>query len=237
MVDRGADDNYVCCGFQIRSSCTFRFLRRGGGTDILDVLQSDEPLSTSEGNLLFEWTLTDPDTDVTARLYAADGLFHFWTSDAGWYRVDPRTRRIEMSDHSDAIRREQRLWGLPTVLCATERGDFALHAAAVEAAPGAAILLAAPRQFGKTTLALACHSHGHRLLSEDTACCSVSADPVVFPGPASIRLRPDTFDGNVPPERRSRRSETTEYISRSVLTGWATEGQCPLKRLSSCGRR
>jgi len=198
MVDQGDQDAFACFGFRIRSSCPFRFLRRGGGGDVLDVVEASGPLSTADSNLLFEWTLRDPDAEVTARLYAANGWFHFWTSDAGWYRIDPRARRIEISDHGDALRREQRLWGLPTVLCVKERGDFALHAAAVEIDSGA-ILFAAPGRFGKTTLALACHAQGYRLLTEDTACCRVTGEPLLFPGPASVRLRPDTFDGHAPP--------------------------------------
>jgi hypothetical protein len=95
------------------------------------------------------------------------------------------------------VRREQRLWGVPTMLCFMERGDFGLHAAAVEVA-GAAILLAAPGRFGKTTLALAFHARGYRLLTEDTACCRMAAGPLLLPGPTSVRLRPDIFHGEAP---------------------------------------
>jgi hypothetical protein len=191
------DDGRTCFGFSVRSPHPFRFLRRGGAQDQLEVVQAAEPLSAGEEHLLFEWTLRDPGAAVTAKLYAARGLYHFWTSDAGWYRIDPRARRIEMSDHVDEIRREQRLWGVPTALCVKDRGDLALHAAAVEVG-GGAIVLAAPGRFGKTTLALAFHREGYRMLTEDTACCSLSPDPVLFPGPTSVRLRPDMFNGQSP---------------------------------------
>ena len=107
-------------------------------------------------------------------------VFHFWTNDAGWYRIDPVANKIEMSPHEDEIRREQRLWGVPTALCVQNRGDFVLHAAAVEV-EGSAILLAAPGRFGKTTLALAFHRHGYRVLTEDTACCGSSSGPRAVP--------------------------------------------------------
>jgi hypothetical protein len=78
-----------------------------------------------------------------------------------------------------------------------ERGDFGLHAAAVEV-EDTAILLAAPGRHGKTTLALAFHARGHRLLTEDTACCRASSVPLLLPGPTSVRLRPDIFRGKAP---------------------------------------
>jgi hypothetical protein len=159
----------------------------------------DEPFEAPpQKTLLFEWTLQDPSADVTARLYGSSGIYQFWTSDAGWYRIDPVKRKIEICEHEDAIRQEQRLWSIPTALCYMERGDFALHAAAVEVA-GKAIIFAAPGRFGKTTLALAFHRHGYRLLTEDTACCSLAPEPFLLPGPTSIRLRPDMFDGQAPP--------------------------------------
>jgi hypothetical protein len=198
MVAPGSGhDGWSCYGFAIRSGYPLKFVRHGGGKETLEVVQSAAPLEATQATLLREWTLRDAKTDFTARLYDANGVFHFCTSDAGWYRVDPRARRIEMSNHADEIRREQRLWGIPTALCLKDRGDLVLHAAAVEV-NGAAILLAAPGRFGKTTLALAFHRNGYRLLTEDTACCSLSSEPVLFPGPTCVRLRPDMFDGDAP---------------------------------------
>ena len=105
-----------------------------------------------------------------------------------------------MSDHPDEIRKEQRLWGIPTMVCARQRGDLVLHAAAAEI-EGGAVLLAAPGRFGKTTLALALHRSGYRLLTEDTACCTSSSAPELYPGPTSVRLRPDMFDGVAPADQ------------------------------------
>ena len=193
------EERQSCYGFQVNSSCSLRFLRKGGGQETLEVIEMAGPFGAPpRETLLLEWTLRDPSADVTARLYGSDGIFQFWTSDAGWYRIDPAARKIEISEHEDEIRREQRLWGVPTALCYMERGDFALHAAAVEV-DGRAIILAAPGRFGKTTLALAFHRQGYRLLTEDTTCCSLAPEPFLLPGPTSIRLRPDMFDGHAPP--------------------------------------
>ena len=197
--DECSKEDRCCFGFRVNSSCALRFLRKGDGQEVLEVVELAGPFEAPpQETLLFEWTLRDPSSDVTARLYGSDGIFQFWTSDAGWYRIDPAARKIEVSEHEDEIRREQRLWGIPTALCYMERGDFALHAAAVEVA-GKAILLAAPGRFGKTTLALAFHRQGYRLLTEDTACCSLAPEPFLLPGPTSVRLRPDMFDGVAPP--------------------------------------
>ena len=191
------NDRPSCFGFAVSSTCDFRFLRRGGGADRLEVVEADGQLSAPDSTLLLEWTVRDPTADITARLYGVDGIYHFWTTDAGWYRIDPAARRIEISDHKDEIRREHRLWGVPTALCAKQRGDFVLHGAAVEV-DGGAILMAAPGRFGKSTLALAFHRQGYRILTEDTACCALRPGPVLYPGPTSIRLRPDMFDGQAP---------------------------------------
>jgi hypothetical protein len=123
--------------------------------------------------------------------------FEFWVTDAGAYRIDPGGGCIEMPVCSDEIVREQRLWGIPATLCYMHRGDLSLHAAAVEVGAGA-VVLAAPGRYGKTTLALAFHRHGYRVLSEDLTCCRVTASPAVLPGPALLRVRTDVFDGHAP---------------------------------------
>ena len=57
---------------------------------------------------------------------------------------------------------------------------------------GRALLLAAPRTFGKTTLAAGFHAAGHRLLAEDTSCLRPRAQGIeLVPGPAMLRLRLD----------------------------------------------
>jgi hypothetical protein len=72
-------------------------------------------------------------------------------------------------------------------------GDLVLHAAGVEVG-GMGILLSGPGKTGKTTLAAAFHGSGHRLLSDDMTGCRLDPKPVVLPGPALARLRPDSAE-------------------------------------------
>jgi hypothetical protein len=88
------------------------------------------------------------------------------------------------------VARELRLFGVPTAICAFAAGDVAMHASAVEVG-GHGVVLAGPSMYGKTTLAAAFAAAGHRLLTEDTTRISAGETPLVFPGPAAVRLRAD----------------------------------------------
>src|SRR5712692_8018069 len=107
--------------------------------------------------------------------------------------LDRRHTPITVPPCPDPVRIEERLWGIPVSLCYLPRGDFGIHAAAVEVA-GSGILLAAPGRFGKTTLAAAFLAAGHRVLSEDLSCCRLAPGPFVLPGPAMLRVRRDVYD-------------------------------------------
>jgi hypothetical protein len=143
-----------------------------------------------------EWHLRGS-PHLSAKLHFDNDRYHFWISDAGWYHIDPVSGTIQIPEDGDEIIREHRLWGLPTLLCATHRGDFFLHAAAVEI-DEKAVLLAAPGCHGKTTLAMGFHREGYRVISEDSACCRLASTPAILPGPAILRIRPDVFDGRAP---------------------------------------
>ena len=79
------------------------------------------------------------------------------------------------------------------MLCFLSRGDLALHASCVEV-DGRALVLAAPRRFGKTALATAFAGAGYRVLAEDLVCLSPGSQPSVIPGPAMLRVRRDVAD-------------------------------------------
>jgi hypothetical protein len=184
-------------GFSIRTQQTLRFLRSGGGAETLDIVASQEPRTRPEVEPLADWALAGTEYQARASLYRVEGGYEFWTTDAGRYYVDPENRRIEIPGSGDEIVREQRLWGIPIMLCYIHRGDFPLHAATVELGSGA-VLFAAPSKYGKTTLALAFHRHGYRVLSEDLVCCRPGASCEVLPGPAVVRMRTDVYDGSPP---------------------------------------
>jgi len=181
----------------VRSQEQLRFLRSGGGTEPLEIVQAVEPRRRPDAAPLGEWPLAGTGDRERGTLYRLDTTFEFWTTDVGGYRIDPGNGTIEIPDSGDEILREQRLWGVPALLCVMHRGDFPLHAAAVEV-DGGAVVLAAPGRFGKTTLALAFHRLGHRVLSEDLCCCRIHPTPQLLPGPALLRVRPDVYQGAAP---------------------------------------
>jgi hypothetical protein len=183
--------------FTVESKIPFQFLRAGQGQHVLHVHEASNSMLEQEGSPLMEWKLRDQSAEVTARLYRSQEIYYFWASDAGWYRVDPSSLTITIPTEGDVVRREIRLWGIPTLLCFLQFGDIPLHASAVEVA-GGAVLFAAPGRFGKTTLALAFHRRGYRVLSEDMSCCRLAPIPSLLAGPAALRLRPDVFDGHEP---------------------------------------
>jgi len=173
-----------------------RFLRDGGGASPLTVALGEPDLARPNDGLIGEWELHGTAAPQSAALYKVANGFEYWTTDAGRFAMDFARGRIEVPSVSDEILREQRLHGMPMLLSFAHRGDFSLHAAAAEV-DGRAVILAAPSKFGKTTLAFAFHTAGHRLLSEDLACVRPSTMELLA-GPAVVRLRPDVFGGEAP---------------------------------------
>lgn len=176
-----------CFGFAVHSALPFVYLRRGLGSPLEVVESEGEPPPPAP--LLVSWTPTAA-RPFHARLFGAGDRYDFWVEGSGWFRIDTGVPRIVAPLTDATVRREERIWGVPALLCYAARGDLPLHAAAVEV-DGGAILIAAPGRFGKSTLAGALVASGHRLLSEDTTCCRVEDPPVVLPGPAMLRLRRD----------------------------------------------
>lgn len=179
----------TCYGWEIRSDLPFEYLREGSGPRLL--VEAAEPPEGPPGELMREWH--PPMYPVRVRLHADGDRYRLWIEDAGWFGVEPEKPRVTVPPDGDPLRTEERIWGLPVVLCFLERGDVPLHAACVEVG-GRALLLAAPRGFGKTTLAAAFASAGFRVLAEDLTCLRPGAEPTVIPGPAMLRVRSDVAD-------------------------------------------
>ncbi len=177
----------ACYGFGVRSSVPLEYLRAGEG-EPLEIAAPGPEGPAPDDALLVEWEPA-PERPLEARLYSDGRGFRLWIGDGGWFSVEPAERRIEVPADG-GIRREERLWGIPSLLCFLARGDLPLHAAAVEAM-GGAVVVAAPRTYGKTTMAAAFHRAGHRVLSEDTTCVRLGPEPAVVPGPAMLRVRHD----------------------------------------------
>jgi hypothetical protein len=180
----------TCFGYRPVSSLSFEYLRGGDG-DPLEVREREDSGEDPEKALLLhEWTPI-PGKRSWARLYGQDGRYRLWIEGGGSFWVDPAAPSVELPiGHETTIRREERLWGIPAMLCFLARGDLPLHAAAVDV-DGRAILLAAPGYHGKTTLAAAFDAAGYRVLSEDVSCIRLSSPPSLVPGPAMLRVRAD----------------------------------------------
>jgi len=183
-----------CYGYAVHSDLELKYLRSGAG-DPLEVVTGLPP-DRPHGELLREWA--PPDFPVHARLFADGDGFRLWNDEAGWYCIDPHAPRIIVPREGDPVRREERIWGLPIMLCFLARGELALHASCVEV-DGRALILAAPRRFGKTTLAAAFAAAGYRVLAEDLTCLRLSPSPSVIPGPAMLRVRRDVADSFIVP--------------------------------------
>jgi hypothetical protein len=196
-VNRGA-----CYGYEVRSSLGFTYLRDLPNGDLPGIeVTAVGGVETPDGPPLLEWT-PEPTHPFHARLWASAEGYDVWVDGMGTYRVAPDGPRIEVPRDAEPVRREERLWGIPSALCFTARGDLPLHAAVVEV-DGRAIVFAAPGMFGKTTLAAAFLHRGHRVLAEDLACCRLGETPSVVPGPAVLRVRRDVHDlfGDIPGTR------------------------------------
>lgn len=192
MEDRILSTPRGCFGFQVRSELPFEFLRRGG-REVLTVAERDTGGAPS-GDPIREW-LPRADHPFHARLHQAGDDYRFWVEGLGTYDIHPQERpRIDVPAGADPLAREERLWGIPAVLCFLARGDHSLHAGAVDLG-GRAVAFGAPGRFGKTTLASAFVGASHRLLSEDSTCLRIGSPTAVLPGPAMLRIRRGTRAG------------------------------------------
>jgi hypothetical protein len=184
-----ARDQGTCFGYLVRSRLPFLALRGGVGTPLDVTDNAARPQQVQEVPLL-HWF--DEAGNEIAEVHARNGAYDVRIEELGWFQVDPSVPSVSVPPGSDDIRREARLWGIPSVLCFLQRGDLPLHAAAVDVG-GSGLILAAPGRFGKTTLAGAFLREGHRFLSEDVSCCRIEPGPAVLPGPALLRIRRDMY--------------------------------------------
>jgi hypothetical protein len=199
----------TCFGFAVQSSLPFAYLREGSGAP-LHVNELNGAASATPGPVVARWT-GGPD-NIETRLHSMGDEYRLWLRHVGWFKIDPNLPEIGLphlpSKAMHPVAREQlmawreaSLWGLPVLLCAMRRGSFPIHAASVDVA-GFGLLIGAPGTFGKTTLAAAFLKAGHRMLSDDMACCDLAPSPSVLPGPAVVRLRRDVADWLELPQTR-----------------------------------
>lgn len=216
-------------GFTLETALPFRFAREGGGVRSLEVRTGPTNAERPSEGLVVEWPLKGGETDVMASLYDVPGGLEYWTTDAGRFFISTAGDRIEVPSLEDKILQEQRTNGIPMALAYTANGDIALHTAAV-LIDGAAVLLAAPSRFGKTTLAMAFAERGYEILSEDLIGINV-ASTSVRPGPSIIRLRPDVYSGT-PPAGWQEVAKRPDRVFLSPPVGHRGSGEArPLKAI------
>ncbi len=181
-------------GFEVASSVPLRFMRAIGTTPPITTLTVREgaPRPDPGGPPLREWSPTDRNP-FHARLWPDGDAYRLWIEGLGWFWIQPEAGVVEIPEGPDAVHCEERLWGIPSALVAVRHGVIPIHAAAVQLGD-AAVVMAAPGRFGKTTLATAMGAAGHRVLTEDVCAIGLSPVPAVLPGPAVVRVRPDTFE-------------------------------------------
>jgi hypothetical protein len=181
--------NGTCFGYSVTSSLPFRYLRSGTGTPLEVIEAVEDGVDTPP---VMEWR-ENVEQPFHARLHRDGRRYLMWIHDTGWYSIDPDEGRVTIPPTTRTVLREERLWSIPTLLCVGARGDVGLHGAAVEIA-GRAVVIAAPGRCGKTTLAGAFLQRGYRILAEDIACCRPGDPPLLFPGPAMLRMRRDSYE-------------------------------------------
>ena len=119
----------------------------------------------------------------------------------GTFVIDGETRTVAVDAAAcEPADLEHRVVATAVPLLAAELGDVVLHAAAIETDAGV-VLFCGPSGRGKSTLAAALATHGHRVLADDGAVVSFEPRAVAWPGPTGIRLWRDGGRALVPARR------------------------------------
>lgn len=179
----------TCLGWSIDADHDFLFLRDGVGQETLQVREwapGDDP--AAGGELLVRWPPRDERAFHGSVHRMTDARMVIETSDAGWFRISPDEKLVEVPPDADPVTREVRLLTTPMLLLAAIDQKTSLHASCVEV-EGKAVAISAPGGSGKTTLAAALVGRGHRLMAEDVTI--LREDGQVLAGPDLLRLRPD----------------------------------------------
>ena len=121
-----------------------------------------------------------------------------WCSSTGAYVLDGPRGRIIVDRHGDSEGWEHRFGSTMVPLMLAERGDLALHAAAVADA-GRAIIVCGPTGRGKSTIAAALAAQGYAILSDDGVVVSEpDSTPLAWPGPTGITVAANTAQAVAP---------------------------------------
>jgi hypothetical protein len=121
--------------------------------------------------------------------------------------------------------------GTAFALLLHQRGQFVLHASAIESA-GGAVVFAGGSGWGKSTLAAALHTRGCGLLTDDVTAIALDPEcPTVLPGFPQLKLWPEsvTLLGEAP-EKLPRLHPHFEKRAHRVARG-SSQQPLPLRRI------
>jgi hypothetical protein len=174
-------------GYEVVSDLPLRRLSDAtGARGRVSIVGADGSLLDRPGELT---TWHDGSAGAGFALARSGGVLLAWCGATGEYEIDPSEATVRCNGAGgDAW--EHRIGTMALPLLLAERGELALHAAAVGAGDRA-VLFAGPSGRGKSTLALAASENGHCVLSED----GVTIDPGdellrIWPGLRGVRAAP-----------------------------------------------
>jgi hypothetical protein len=175
-------------GYEVESGLCLRRLSRAPGLRGSLRLESasDPPLDqTGELTAWLEWPGAENGSFALAR---TDRGLIAWCSVTGAFEIEPAAATIRFAgDRLDEMG-EHRLQTTAVPLLLSERGDLALHAAAVVIG-GRAVLFCGPSGRGKSTLALLASRLGHPVLTDDGVIVTFeTTGPTAWPGVPDVMV-------------------------------------------------
>ncbi len=157
------------------------------GRGALRIRCTPEELLARDGELV-SWAERD---GAQFALATSGGDLLAWCSVTGSYAIRAAAGEIVTQRTGEREHWEHRLGATIVPLALAERGDLALHAAAVVEG-GQAVLFCGPPGRGKSTLTAALAINGIDVLSEDGAVISdLDGEPLTWPGQVGVRVAGD----------------------------------------------
>jgi hypothetical protein len=176
-------------GYEIETDLPLERLNEApGARGTLALVASSSPLPAPEGEPVATLEVEDGGPLVYAS-YEVEGGCLLAMPPSGSFLIEPGAGRVT----ADCVERdelfEHRLESSALCTLLAMRGDLALHAAAVEAGDGRAVVFCGPSHRGKSTIARTLAAAGHRVLAEDGLVVSLDGTPLAHPGARGIRVR------------------------------------------------